>query len=53
MAPQIGRLLTAMVTPFDSEGRVDYPQARKLALALSRPAATASSSQAPPASRPR
>ena len=34
MAEQIGRLLTAMVTPFDSEGRVDYAQARKLALAL-------------------
>ena len=34
MATQIGRLLTAMVTPFDSEGRVDYAQARKLALAL-------------------
>ena len=34
MAAQIGRLLTAMVTPFDSEGRVDYAQARKLALAL-------------------
>ncbi len=34
MAAQIGRLLTAMVTPFDTEGRVDYAQARKLALAL-------------------
>ena len=34
MAAQLGRLLTAMVTPFDSEGRVDYAQARKLALAL-------------------
>ena len=29
-----GRLLTAMVTPFDEEGAVDYEQARKLALAL-------------------
>ena len=29
-----GRLLTAMVTPFDSEGAVDYGQARKLAKAL-------------------
>lgn len=29
-----GRLLTAMVTPFDEEGNVDYDQARKLALAL-------------------
>jgi 4-hydroxy-tetrahydrodipicolinate synthase len=34
MAAQIGRLLTAMVTPFDSEGRVDYAQARRLAEAL-------------------
>lgn len=31
---EIGRLLTAMVTPFDSEGRVDYEQAKRLALAL-------------------
>lgn len=30
----IGRLLTAMVTPFDDKGAVDYEQARKLALAL-------------------
>jgi len=30
----IGRLLTPMVTPFDDEGRVDYAQARRLALAL-------------------
>lgn len=29
-----GRLLTAMVTPFDSNGNVDYSQARKLANAL-------------------
>jgi 4-hydroxy-tetrahydrodipicolinate synthase len=29
-----GRLLTAMVTPFDKEGKVDYEQAKKLALAL-------------------
>ena len=34
MADQIGRLLTAMVTPFDSDGRVDYAQARRLAEAL-------------------
>ena len=34
MAEGIGRLLTAMVTPFDTEGNVDYAQARKLALAL-------------------
>jgi len=29
-----GRLLTAMVTPFDEGGEVDYEQAKKLALAL-------------------
>jgi len=29
-----GRLMTAMVTPFDKEGQVDYEQAKKLALAL-------------------
>jgi 4-hydroxy-tetrahydrodipicolinate synthase len=33
-AMEIGRLLTAMVTPFDAEGKVDYEQARRLALAL-------------------
>ncbi|MEK7353241.1 MAG: 4-hydroxy-tetrahydrodipicolinate synthase [Chloroflexota bacterium] len=31
---KIGRLLTAMVTPFDEKGAVDYAQAKKLALAL-------------------
>ncbi len=31
---ELGRLLTAMVTPFDSEGKVDYEQAKRLALAL-------------------
>lgn len=31
---EIGRLLTAMVTPFDSEGQVDYAVAKRLALAL-------------------
>ena len=31
---KLGRLLTAMVTPFNEEGMVDYEQARKLALAL-------------------
>jgi 4-hydroxy-tetrahydrodipicolinate synthase len=30
----LGRLLTAMVTPFDEKGGVDYEQAKKLALAL-------------------
>ena len=30
---ELGRLITAMVTPFDEEGRVDYKQAKKLALA--------------------
>jgi len=34
--PQFGRLLTAMVTPFDEKGEVDYSQARKLARALIR-----------------
>ncbi len=29
----LGRLITAMVTPFDDDGQVDYEQARKLALA--------------------
>ncbi len=31
---EIGRLLTAMVTPFDADGAVDYVQAKRLALAL-------------------
>ncbi|MFC1940297.1 4-hydroxy-tetrahydrodipicolinate synthase [Chloroflexota bacterium] len=31
---KLGRLLTAMVTPFDEGGEVDYEQAKKLALAL-------------------
>ncbi len=31
---EIGRLLTAMVTPFDGEGNVDYEQAQRLACAL-------------------
>ncbi len=31
---RIGRLLTAMVTPFDEKGEVDYEQAKRLALAL-------------------
>jgi len=31
---ELGRLITAMVTPFDAAGKVDYKQARKLALAL-------------------
>lgn len=30
----IGRVLTAMLTPFDAEGRVDYDCAKRLALAL-------------------
>ena len=30
----LGRLLTAMVTPFDKEGKVDYEQTKRLALAL-------------------
>jgi 4-hydroxy-tetrahydrodipicolinate synthase len=32
--PEIGRLLTAMVTPFDDAGRVDYARARLLAEGL-------------------
>lgn len=31
---EIGRLLTAMVTPFDDRGEVDYQQAQRLAVAL-------------------
>jgi len=31
---KLGRLLTAMVTPFDEGGGVDYEQAKRLALAL-------------------
>ena len=31
---EIGRLVTAMITPFDEEGEVNYAEARKLALAL-------------------
>ena len=31
---ELGRLLTAMITPFTRDGAVDYAQARRLALAL-------------------
>ena len=31
---EIGRLLTAMVTPFNQQGQVDYGQAKSLASAL-------------------
>ena len=31
---EFGRLFTAMITPFDEEGKVDYGQARKLAKGL-------------------
>ena len=31
---ELGRLITAMVTPFNEKGEVDYEQAKKLALAL-------------------
>lgn len=34
MARKLGRLITAMVTPFNSKGDIDYKQAKKLALAL-------------------
>ena len=31
---ELGRLITAMVTPFNEKSEVDYDQAKKLALAL-------------------
>jgi 4-hydroxy-tetrahydrodipicolinate synthase len=31
---ELGRVITAMVTPFNAKGEVDYEQAKKLALAL-------------------
>ena len=31
---ELGRLITAMITPFDEEGKVDYQQAKRLANAL-------------------
>jgi 4-hydroxy-tetrahydrodipicolinate synthase len=31
---ELGRMLTAMVTPFDEKGAVDYAQAKRLAVAL-------------------
>ena len=31
---ELGRLLTAMVTPFTEKGDVDYPRARELAKAI-------------------
>ena len=31
---ELGRLLTAIVTPFDEQGRVDYEKAKRLAKAL-------------------
>lgn len=34
MVRKFGRLITAMVTPFDNKGDIDYKQAKKLALAL-------------------
>ena len=34
MISNFGRLLTAMVTPFDEMGKVDYAQAKRLALDL-------------------
>ena len=30
----VGRLITAMVTPFDGQGQVDYAQAKRLASSL-------------------
>ena len=49
---EIGRLLTAMVTPFDGEGQVNYDQAKAWRWRCSRLAATVSLSPARPASRP-
>jgi 4-hydroxy-tetrahydrodipicolinate synthase len=34
MKTELGRLITAMVTPFDEEGGVDYEQMKRLSLAL-------------------
>ena len=34
MMTELGRLITAMVTPFDEEGGVDYEQMKRLSLAL-------------------
>jgi 4-hydroxy-tetrahydrodipicolinate synthase len=34
MMNELGRLITAMVTPFDEEGGVDYEQMKRLSLAL-------------------
>ena len=31
---ELGRVITAMVTPFGDDGAVDYEQAKRLALAL-------------------
>ena len=31
---EIGRLITAMITPFDEQGEVDYDEAKRLAVAL-------------------
>ena len=31
---ELGRLITAIVTPFDEQGRVDYEKAKRLAKAL-------------------
>ena len=31
---EIGRLVTAMITPFDENGEIDYPRARELARGL-------------------
>ena len=31
---ELGRLITAMITPFDTQGQINYPEARRLARAL-------------------
>ena len=51
---ELGRLITAMVTPFASDGAVNYDQLGKLAGQLiSRAARTRCSSPAPPANHRR
>jgi 4-hydroxy-tetrahydrodipicolinate synthase len=50
MPKEIGRLLTAMVTPFDQHGEVDYTQAKTLAQALLSSGSDGVVIAAPPAS---
>ena len=48
-APRFGRVITAMVTPFDDDGALDLAAAVELARWLAATAATGWSSAAPPA----